>query len=127
MCKHFSGVTIGGCQVQRGAKEAQIYRISHVSYAEAVGQIGGTTVCIDGAPMAAHVLSGPNVRAGVSAGPGMVSRPIQKSCAHEWAVSKDTLIMNKVDLIAFIGKVINVTRVVKSRRLLWRLQKRYWG
>ena len=45
----------------------------------------------------------------------MVSRPVQKSCAHECVVSKDTLIMNKVDFIAFIGKVINTTQVVESR------------
>ena len=40
----------------------------------------------------------------------MVSRPVQKSCTHERAVSKDTLIVNKVNFIVFTGKVINTTR-----------------
>ena len=61
------------------------------------------------------VVSGPTVEAGASDGLGMVSRPVQKSCAHECVVSKDTLIMNKVDFIVFIGKVINMTRFVESR------------
>jgi hypothetical protein len=45
----------------------------------------------------------------------MVLRPVQKSYAHKCAVSNDTLIMNNVDFMAFIGKVINTTRVVESR------------
>jgi hypothetical protein len=61
------------------------------------------------------VVSGPAVRTGASDGPGMVWRPVQKSGAHECRLSKDTLIMNKVDFIAFIGKVINTSRVVESR------------
>jgi hypothetical protein len=52
------------------------------------------------------VVSGHTVGAGASGGPGMVSRPVQKSCAHECAVSKD----------AFIGKVINTTWVVESKK-----------
>jgi hypothetical protein len=67
--------------------------------------------------MSAPVLSGHNVGAGVSAGPNMVSSHVQKYCAHKCVVSKDTLIMNKVDFIAFIGKVINTTRVEESRNV----------
>ena len=71
------------------AREAQRDRISHdVSYA--VKQIGRTTVQTDGAYMDVPVVSGPTVRAGASDGPSM-------------------------DFIAFIGKVINTTRVVESR------------
>ena len=66
-------------------------------------QIGGTTVRTDGASMAAPVLSVPTVGAGASAGPGMV-------CNYECA-----LIVTKVNFIAFIGKVVNTTRVVESR------------
>ena len=39
----------------------------------------------------------------------------QKCYAHECAVSKDTLLVNKVNFIAFIGKVIYTTWVVESR------------
>jgi hypothetical protein len=97
-------------------REAQRYRISHdVSYAEAVKQFGRTTVRTDGAYMDVPVVSGPNVRAGASDGPGIVLRPVQKYCAHECAVSKDTLIMNEIVFIDFIGKVINMTRDVEIR------------
>lgn len=97
-------------------RERLRYRIIHdVSYAEAIKQIGRTAVRTDGAYMDVPVVGGPIVGAGASGGPGMVSRPVQKSCAHDCAVSKDTLIMNKVDFIAFIGKVINTTRVVESK------------
>lgn len=48
--------------------------------------------------------------AGASAGPGMVSRPVQKSCTHECAVSKDTLIVNKVNLTSESYEVINTTQ-----------------
>ena len=82
--------------MQRESRAAQRFGISHdVSYAKAVRQNGGTTVQADGASMTAPVLSGPNVVAGASAGPGMVSRLVQKSCAHECAVSKDTLIVKE--------------------------------
>jgi hypothetical protein len=103
--------------MQIETRESQRYRISHnVSYLEAVKQTGGTTVrTTDGASMAAPVISGHTVWAGASAGPGMISRPVQKSCDHECAVSKDTLIVNKVNFMAFIGKVMNTTWVVESR------------
>ena len=82
-CCNFVGehsAAFGGCQVQREAREARRYRISHDgSYTEAVSQIGGTKVQNDGASMAAPVLSGPNVRTGIAASPGMVLRPVQKS------------------------------------------------
>ena len=79
--------------MQREAREAQRFRISQdVSYTEDVRQIGMTTVQNDGAPMAAPVLSGPTV------GAGMFSRPVQKSCAHERALSKDILIVTKLNL-----------------------------
>jgi hypothetical protein len=45
----------------------------------------------------------------------MVSRSVHKSCAYECAGSKDTLIVNEVNFIAFIGKIINTTQVVESR------------
>ena len=51
------------------------------------------------------VVSGPTVGAGASDGSGMVSRPVQKSCAHECVASK----------AAFICKVISRTWVVESR------------
>ena len=87
-------------------REAQRYRISHdVSYTEAVKQIGRTTVWTDGAYMDVPVGSD---------GPGIVSRPVQKSCVHECAVTKDTWIMNKVDFRAFIGKVIKRLRLWKT-------------
>ena len=41
--------------------------------------------------MAAPVVSGPTVRTGASTSPDMVSRPVQKSCSHKCAASKDTL------------------------------------
>ena len=78
-----------------------------MSYEEAVKQIGRTTVGTDGDYMDVPVVSGPTVRADASHGPGRVLRPVQKCCAHPCVASKDTLIMNQVDFITFIGKVIN--------------------
>jgi hypothetical protein len=37
-----------------------------------------------------------------------------RNLVHACVVSKNTLIMNKVDIIAFISKVINTIRVVES-------------
>lgn len=52
--------------MQRQAREAQRYRVSHdVLYAEAVKQIGGTTLWHDEASMAVPLVSRPNVGAGV--------------------------------------------------------------
>ena len=45
----------------------------------------------------------------------MVWKLVQKYCAHACVVSKNTLMMNKVDFKVFIGEVINTTRVVESR------------
>jgi hypothetical protein len=103
----------GGCQVQR---DAQRYRIGHdVSYAEAVRQTGGTTLQTDGASMAGLVVRGPTDRTGLSTSPDMVSRPVQKSCAHKYAVTKDSLIVNTIYFIAFIGKLINNLDCVKQK------------
>ena len=113
-CGGEHSAAFGGCQVQREDREAQRYRISHdVSYAEAVKQIGRNTLRTDGAYMDVPVVSAPTVRVGACL--GMVSRPFQKCCAHECAVSNDTWTMIKVDFIAFIDKVINTTWVVESR------------
>ena len=65
--------------------------------------------------MVGPVVRGPTVRTGLSTIPDMVSRPVQKSCNHKCIVTKDTLILNKMYFIAFIGKVINNLDCVKQK------------
>ena len=65
--------------------------------------------------MVGPVVRGPTVRTGLSNSPDMVSRPVQKSCAHKCAVTKDTLVVNKMYFIAFIGKLINNLDCVKQK------------
>ena len=95
--------------------EALRYGISHdVSNAEAIKQIGRTTMWTDGSYMDAPVVSGPTVWAGASDGPGSVEAQFRNSVFMNVRCQR-TLIINEVDLIAFIGKVINMTRLEESR------------
>jgi hypothetical protein len=66
--------------------------------------------------MAGLVVRGPTVRTGLSTSPDMVSRPVQKSCVHKCTVTKDTLIVNNMYFIAFIGEVINNLDSASSER-----------
>lgn len=56
----------------------------------------------------------------------MILRPVKKSCAHECALSKDTLIMN------YIAKIISTTWGVESKNnrlkvIVEKAKEIYWG
>jgi hypothetical protein len=92
----------GGCQVQKEAREAQRYTITHnVSYAEAARQIGGTIRQSEGDNRVQTWI-----------------RDLLRNHAHTNVISKDTLIVNQIDFMAFIGKVINLTAFVQTAKLM---------
>ena len=45
-------------------------------------------------------------------------RDLLRNHAHTNVISKDTLIVNQIDFMAFIGKVINLTAFVQTAKLM---------
>ena len=83
--------TFDGCQVQKKAREAQRYKITHNdSYAKAARQIDGTIRRNDGDNRASPGISGPTVGNVAYVGPDTDTQPVQKSCSHMLTPNNNT-------------------------------------
>ncbi|KAL0973670.1 hypothetical protein UPYG_G00209270 [Umbra pygmaea] len=108
-CGGGHSAAFGGCVVQQKAAEAQrVKLVDGVTYAEAVRRVGGLGV---GVQVAQERAVGPVLEEGECERRVVLS----EKCKHECVVGKDTLVVGRVEFLAFLCSVVNVCSQVKGR------------
>lgn len=110
-CGGEHSAAFGGCEVQREAREAQRVKIlSKVSYAEVLKTVRETGSNNKNASRMVQ-------RNIVSVNQAQLQTPVhtQVTCDHKCKVGDDTLVVKKVNFVAFICHTINVASQLKKK------------